>query len=254
MKSFSFETSGGLFDSRDMNIFINKIERPLLPPITQQALTVGTKAGAYLLQSKMEPRTIRVTITLMSATTERNLREDFRYLAWLLYKDQGEGNLIFSDEPDVFYKATLTGESNFSTLAAMGEGTLEFIIADPFGYAVQGKTYTTTNRKIVVNEGTAQTWPLIRVRPSVDITRINIVNETNDKNISLKGEFAAGTPVVIDNNRNLIYLEPTADSAMHFLEISSRFFPLEVGENSIFSEFNYENQVEIEIVYRERFL
>ena len=133
-KWFTFIPDDGtpVFDSRNFNLFIKKIHRPLMPPVSTNQIKAGNRAGAYLQQNTFEPYEIEVEIILMS-DTDGLLRKDLRALALALYRNKS-GSLTFSDEQDVFIKARVSGGFELDNFAAMGEGSLTFLIGDPFAY------------------------------------------------------------------------------------------------------------------------
>lgn len=255
MKHFYFETSAGIFDSRELNILINKIHRSATPPIKTPQLEVGTKAGAYTLQNKLSPKVIAIDITLMSLN-DTELRSDIRTLAGILYRDKGEGNLFLSDEIDKFYKVKLTGDTDIEAAAAMGEITLEFIAGDPYAYsAIEKKITVNSDSEYIHNGGTAPTYPIIRLTTQyAQHSHIYQIFET-EKKIELYHEdtIPAGT-YIIDHEKNLIYPEGVNDSRMHYLTLESDFFALETGTNTFKLFGGQTGNITAEIFFRERYL
>lgn len=254
MKYFEFKTSTGTFNSNDFGILINKIERPLLPPISTQSLVVGKRAGAYLLASVLEPLIITVDITMMANQTDQELRENVRELAGILFVDNGKGELTFSDEPNRFYKAQLTADSDLESVASMGEGTLQFMMGEPYAFSTTEKTATISTSTTVINNGTIPTYPYFRLTTGVEVYDIFLSNDTTGESMLLLGALAPNLPIIIDHERNLIYSENTGTGLMHLLDLNSDFFALQKGSNIITLGQNYGGQVTLEMFYRERFL
>lgn len=254
MKYFEFTTSAGTFNSKDFGILINKIERPLLPPISTQSLVVGKKAGAYLLANVLEPLVITVDITIMNSETDQELRESIRQLASILFVDNGKGELLFSDEPNRFYKAQLTADSDLESVASMGEGTLQFLMGEPYAFSVTEKSATISTSTTVSNNGTIETYPYFRLTTGIEIYDFYLKNDTTGENILLLGAIAPNLPIIIDHERNLIYSENTNTGLMHLLDLNSDFFALKKGSNKISLGQNYSGQVSLQMFYRERFL
>lgn len=82
-------------------------------------------------------REISVEVTLLRDNWA-DLRSAVRGIAaWLFTED--DAMLTFSDEPDKYYMARLTGDTDLNELLYTGETTLHFVCADPFAYAVTEK-------------------------------------------------------------------------------------------------------------------
>jgi predicted phage tail component-like protein len=254
MKYFTFKSSTGTFNSKSFGILINKIERPLLPPISTQSLVVGKRAGAYLMASVLDPLIITVDITLMNSQTDQELREDIREIAGVLFTDNGKGELIFSDEPNLYYKAQLTADSDLENLASMGEGTLQFIMGEPYAFSTTEKTATISTSATVQNNGTLPTYPYFRLTTGVEVYDLNLINETTGEQIILTGAIAPNNPIVIDHDKSLVYAENTQLGLMHLVALESDFFALKRGFNKITLAQNYSGQVSLEMFYRERYL
>lgn len=257
-KWFTFIPDDGtpVFDSRNFKLFIKKIHRPLMPPVSTNQIKAGNRAGAYLQQNTFEPYEIEVEILLMSDTDEL-LRKDLRALALALYRNKS-GNLTFSDERDVFLKARVSGGFELDNFAAMGEGSLTFLIGDPFAYKI-------TETQIAVPAGAAEqlvfidgyrTFPRFQFTPKpAAISTIRIDNATTGKMMLLTADTAVfydQTPYIIDHEKNLVYRWSNGERMMKWVDITSDFFPLEKGENRL--TFTNPTTYEVVINFRDRFL
>lgn len=148
-KYFTWETENFTFDSRTLPVFINKIERPLMPPIETPIRTIGTRAGAYVEENRLGVLEITIDLTLMSENTAQH-RKQIRELAQNLFFER-EGKLIISDEPDRFYKAQISGKFDLDSFAAMGETSISFICGEPFAYnTTENNQLLTSNENLLL--------------------------------------------------------------------------------------------------------
>lgn len=82
----------------------------------------------------------------------------------------GEGNLIFSDEPDKYFKATVYSSFNIEiALKKLGQFIVIFD-CQPFAYAVQNSIFTMTSPGNIVNPGNIESQPKITVYGQRNIT------------------------------------------------------------------------------------
>ncbi len=93
----------------------------------------GIRDGSTLKNRRYPARVITVTYQLIAESAEA-FRRAYNTLGGLL--DVEEAELIFNDEPDVYFKGTLQsiGEVEPGKNAVIGE--IEFFCADPFKYSV----------------------------------------------------------------------------------------------------------------------
>ena len=93
----------------------------------------GVRDGSALQSKRYPARTIIVRYQLISKSNEA-FRDAYNKLASVL--DVEEAELIFNDEPDKFFKGTLSsiGEVTPGVNSVVGE--FEFLCADPFKYSV----------------------------------------------------------------------------------------------------------------------
>lgn len=82
----------------------------------------------------------------------------------------GEGHLIFSDEPDKYYKASVFSTFDIQTaIERFGEFVVIFD-CQPFAYAVDNNVTALTAPGSIFNPGTVDSEPIITVYGSGDIT------------------------------------------------------------------------------------
>lgn len=249
MRTFTY---GGVTSST--YFYTIEIGRSVLPPISVESISVPQRHGAYPVRSTMGVRTIPITVQLIQDNWT-DLRIVIREIASWLFKDE-DRMLTFSDEPNIYYLARVEGSTDLDELLYSGETTITFLISDPIGYDVTEKNQLQNDIQgeptIVTNSGTFKTYPRIRVVPTVDgQTYFRLSNGT--EYVYVNGPFTAWTDIfIIDCNTNSVYMESNGARIMNRVDISSDFFALEVGENSLIVDpttgFSYR------VYWRERYL
>ncbi|MEH7117217.1 distal tail protein Dit [Neobacillus vireti] len=171
--------TGIIFNEIPMPDFVKVkgISHSILPPISQNLLTVGGKAGSYDFGNTIGNR--EITIDIMIVAPEENIMPQLleQLSAWLYYDEPKE--LILGDNPNRYYIAKFTGDSNIKESFLVGEGTLTFLCTEPhiFGAEKEIKippSYTGDELQIL-NEGTADTFPQIYLKATKSITNLSIV-------------------------------------------------------------------------------
>jgi predicted phage tail component-like protein len=154
------------------------IEHSILPPISQNLLTVGGKAGAYDFGNNIGTREISIDIAIV-LDEENTLPQKLEELsAWLLYDEPKE--LILGDNPNRYYLAKFTGDSNIKESFLVGEGTLTFLCTEPYIYGLEREILIPTDyageELEIVNTGNAETFPRMRFEITRDVTNFSIVS------------------------------------------------------------------------------
>lgn len=252
-KYFLWSNDAGMaFDSRNYpTLFINKITRPLMPDISTTQIKAGKRAGSYLQKNSLESYEIVIDITFLSDNDE-DLRKDLRGLAKALYSDRN-GKLTLSDELDIYVNCKLTGNYDFDNYASMAEGSLTFILSDPFGYKTteSNTLFVGQSANLVVNG--YPIYPRFRMVPATNMGTIRIDNITTGKFFLLTGTFVASTAYIFDCEKNIFYRESDGLRMMTAVDLASDFFSLETGINTIVIT-NPTSGVSMRAYYRDRYL
>jgi predicted phage tail component-like protein len=240
MRTFTFNgaTSQGVFH-------INAIRRQMIAPIESDVKAIRGKGGGIAQKSYLGVRQVEIDVTLMRLDNA-DLRTFIETIVvpWL-YTDI-EKNLIISDEPNRIYKAKLIGETDIEDMLGMGEVTLTFLCADPLKYRTIEQSILFTSPTIgattvFANSGTAPTYPKIRVVPTGALTYVKFTNQTTGKHIllhNLGGVLDAWKVVMVDCALNRVYDETGGTRRDNILDLSSDYFPLVKGNNTILMETN----------------
>ncbi|MEG1426048.1 MAG: phage tail family protein [Oscillospiraceae bacterium] len=124
----------------------------------------GARDGSIYQNKRYPSRIITVTYSLKSASSSI-FREAFNRLGQLLDKEGAE--MIFNDEPDKFFKGTLSaiGAVEPGTNSVVGE--LEFLCTDPLKYSVveyEAVALPTDPNLLVDYNGTYRAYPLLEAK------------------------------------------------------------------------------------------
>lgn len=122
------------FNGVDLSTFvrITDIKRDITPPKELTTQNVPGMRGIYLSGSTMKERYVEVSIMFLEKKLEE-LRKKVREFSNIINTDEPK-KIVFHDEPDVYYYAILTGESNLQETLAVGTATITFMIPDPIAW------------------------------------------------------------------------------------------------------------------------
>jgi predicted phage tail component-like protein len=208
---------------------VTQIDRPMVPFVDLNLLTVPMRAGAYIpIKNTSNIASRRFTISVFVNTgltvddlvaTKRSISAFFKNL-----NNDGLGkNLIFSDEPTKAYSVHLQGDIQWESVNhASGIFTVTLLAGQPYAFDPTLKTVSFSGSTASVTyNGTAETFPTIRYVFSASRSSVSFTMGT--KTITVTRAFVAGDNLIIDGSRNLVYLSPSTN-IMANLDISSRFF------------------------------
>jgi predicted phage tail component-like protein len=252
MRTFTFDNI-----SSAAYFYTHSIERQIMPPLEFELRNIPKRAGAIPSKTIIGVREIEVEVSLYADSWE-DLRTTLETVIapWLYTEDPAP--LIFSDEPNRIYYAKLSGETSLEELIFIGTTKLTFVCADPYKYATAEKSilFSTTADSVFTNAGTAKVYPKIRVVPTGNQTTIKFTNVTTGKAVLLNnnaaGQLNAWKITIVDNSQNLVYDDTTKARTMDILDLSSDFFFLQPGDNTLRMEPL--TNMSARLIYTERFL
>lgn len=162
----------GKHSSRFM--LVNTIERDLLPQKTANLLKASGKVGAYDFGSETDVMRYNVIATVTADTElERETKlDDIR--RWLNVPD---GELIFDFKNHVSYTAKLDGGTPITNIGTSCMIQFTLLCSDPVGDGLE-KEYKIPqgNMKVeLVNDGTAEAYPNVKVKFTEDTPTISII-------------------------------------------------------------------------------
>jgi len=124
--------------SSEFNLTVTSVKRKLHAPVKPRLVSVPQKPGAYNYGKPEIGHLVTEVSVLFTAQDNKSfhdLRRDI--IAWL-YRDK-EVELVFDEEPDKYYMAQFSDESDVDRLGTAGSTTLYFISSDPYAF---GETKT----------------------------------------------------------------------------------------------------------------
>jgi predicted phage tail component-like protein len=213
-------------------LLVNKIKRELMPSVSVPSFKIPKRAGEVGLDAEIASRVFTMDITILGDNSADLQTKKRAISAWLF--SENEETLIFSDEPTKEYRVRFNSNADLEQIIDMGQGQISFTAFDPFAY----DTYETTklgagDSDTYENTGTFKTYPRIRIVPNATVNSIKIFNETNGQTISYNASVPAWSVIIFDCEENRVYMEATGESVMQNIDLSTEFFALEVGSNTI---------------------
>lgn len=252
MRTFTFNNI-----SSSAYFYTHSIARQVMPPLEFDLRNIPKRAGAIPGKTILGVREIEIKVSLYADSWE-DLRTKIETVIapWLYTEDPAP--LIFSDEPNRIYYAKLSGDTDLEELIFIGTTKLKFVCGDPYKYATTEKNllFSTTADTVFTNAGTAKTYPRIRVVPTATQTNIKFTNVTTGKAVLLNnnaaGQLNGWKITIVDNSINLVYDDTSKARTMDILDLSSDFFYLQPGDNTLRMEPL--TNMSARLYYTERFL
>lgn len=240
MRTFTFNGSSS------QGVFLtNAIRRQMIAPIESDIKTIKGKGGGIAQKSYLGIRQIEVDVTLMRLNNAdlRTFVESV-IVPWLF--TDTDKKITFSDEPNRIYYGRLVGDTELEDFLGHGEITLTFVCADPFKYrdieqSILFTSPTVGATTVFPNNGTAPTYPKFRIVPTGAITWVKFTNQTTGKHLllhNIDGVLNAWKIVIVDTALNRVYDESNGTRRDNILDLSSDYFPLVKGNNTLLMETN----------------
>ncbi|MCH1972628.1 phage tail family protein [Muricomes sp. OA1] len=205
-------TYGGV----EIPVKITKLDRNLTPPINNNTKSLGNSNGVSFLYSNYGENTITFEYVIDNRTA-RNLSEFRRKTAGIIYSKEPQ-RLIFSDEPNLYYDAILSGQPNLNEDYLKSTGSMSFMVPDGLAHSVVEKAFAATKNSggimeaTIVNNGTEAVPIDYTITHKSENGYIGIV--TKDGVIQL-GDAGEQDGVTRQKTQQLInYRTPEAYSAM----------------------------------------
>lgn len=211
--------------SIDKGFHVTDVGRPVLPPIKSSTKSVLDSHGVYYFGSQYDAVEIPVEMAWKGKTANKTQEIKRGIAAWL--QPKGLKKLIFDDEPDRYYSAVVTGDSDVENLARIGQGEITFLAPDPFAYALTDDVFSDPDGSITfTRKGTAESNPLIEVEGTSGSTE-GFTMDLNGTAITFTGSLAAGETLVFDSKLITAYiLKTNGDQVSAVNKINSLDFPI----------------------------
>lgn len=226
MSEFGF-TFNNIY-SVDKGLHVTNVERPILPPIISRTKAVADRHGVYYFGSQFDALPIPVEV-VWRGTDAPNVQSIKRSLAaWL--RPNGLMKLVFDDEPEMYYMAVLTDQTELEQVVRIGRGEITFLCPDPFAYAITDDVFADPAGTITfTRQGTAESNPKIEITGTSSGAGFTI--DLNNTVINYTGSLASGETLVLDSDFVTAYIiqaDGTQVSALN--DIDSLDFPITLPE------------------------
>lgn len=229
--------------SDDLNIKVLRIRKPSLPDFQDQREYVPGRDGSIVYPQPFRDLPIEIDCLIKYSSKENKLIEN-RGLAKLY--SYGEGKLIISEEPDVFYVGKLGKSFQLDKHRTMSSFTLEFI-CQPFAYELRPtiKSHTGRSGNLITVEtiGTAYSEFKMAITPQSTINNLSIAVNVNVI-LNYVEKVPAGATLTIDTEE----FEALIDDENVSMNLTGEFPVLYPGGNEIKitsdTDFSYELIIE----------
>lgn len=161
-------------------VIVEDKTRSLAPPIYNDLVEVPATNGAYQSGQRLGVRQIAIPVTFTGTNRADWMLKAKHFIGHILTNEPKP--LWFSDEPDVYYNAILSGDTNLEEFVQYGRTTLLFVCADPFKYDTQETKININNGSTTVHyDGTHETKPRFKITFNQAVTQFEIKNQHNDR-------------------------------------------------------------------------
>lgn len=136
---------------------ITKLNRNLTPAVSNQTRSLGNGDGVELVYSRREEK--RISFDYIIDNHLAKDLSDFRRKTAGILNSKVKKELIFSDEPALYYDAILDGEQSLEEEFLSSSGTLTFLVPDGLAHSKVEKTFSAVSTNgileaTIVNNGT----------------------------------------------------------------------------------------------------
>lgn len=247
------------------NIIILDIRRTLVPTIKDIYESIPGKHGSVLFSQPFGDRLIQFDCAIPNYNPK-----DIKRIAEFLFSNSYE-KLEIDDEKDCFYMAKLSNEGDIIERVFTGHFTLEFV-AQPFKYSNTLYThtwYTIENNMLkIFCKGSIDMPIKLKIKstthtltdidlPALALGTAGIKNEitgikikVNDDIIKYNGTISSDDELIIDTENFIV----TKNGVNDIKNWEGNFPLLKPGENILEYTSDNEEDAQIEVIYRERWI
>ena len=180
-------------------------ETSLLPSRENVSIDIFSRQGQIYNGFKYGTRKIKITFLVKS----ENPYEYSQYVNDIAaaFDVDAPSRLYLGDESKYYY-AVPDGEVKISVIGAsadkiVGEGEVTLICYDPMAYSDEYKMFTGTNRVTVTNEGTTETYPIIKANFTKPAAFVQVSDESSSKSVLVGKYPMAGNNTAQEKTINL---------------------------------------------------
>lgn len=173
--------------------YVQDVEGRELANYEIEQMTVPKRAGSYMRSRRLTAKPISIK-AIMVYDSEEELREAYNQLNGIL--SANEPRLIsFSDEDYSYYVVYASCDAS-EQIRGSQKITLNFFRGDPFKYGTKETRVFEDGHVRINNDATAETYPVVEVKPSGPITHIDVVNDSPGQETQY---MRIGTPLSVDD-------------------------------------------------------
>jgi predicted phage tail component-like protein len=169
------------FDGVVIPVEITKINRNLTPPINNNTQTIGNRNGVAFLYSTHGESSITIEFSRQNYTA-RGLSDFRRDTAGIIHSTEPK-KLIFSDEPELYYEAILSGNQTLDEDYLRSNGSITFLVPDGLAHSTVEKVFPASLNSngimeaTIVNNGTAEVPISYQITHNHENGYVGIVSE-----------------------------------------------------------------------------
>ncbi|WP_044639732.1 distal tail protein Dit [Risungbinella massiliensis] len=192
-------------------VLVNDLKVSILPTIRPDLLKIKGRSGSYDFGFNIEERMIEIDVTI-EAATRLELRQHIRELAQWLYYDDAKP-LVILDEPDKYYLAKVSGDTDLSEMITIGQGSISFVCSDPFLYGeekVVPFSPVDTEPVTVSNTGGMEAFPKFEFTFDAAVPNFSIIADDQRMDFGTPAKVGETDPVPA---RNLLFREDGSSTA-----------------------------------------
>ncbi|MDW0113759.1 phage tail family protein [Sporosarcina saromensis] len=166
-------------------ITVLRKRRPYRSSVSRNLLTIPGFAGGLLESSTVNPLIIPVRIMISGDSEDDYLLKTEELAAWLSTNEPAP--LIFDDAPTRTYYALFNGSLDPDEIVSVGFVDVQFVCPDPHKYGPEKSVLL--DGTPIVNQGTADTYPITTINIKKDTTFVAIGNGQEVNMIGNYGEL-----------------------------------------------------------------
>lgn len=180
---------------------VRTCETSLLPTRENTSIDIFSKQGQIYNGFKYGTRKIKITF-LVRPENPYEYTQHVNDIAAAFDVD-APSRLYLGDESKYYY-AVADGEIELSEIAfGVGLGEVTLTCYDPMAYSDEYKMFTGTNRVTVSNEGTTETYPIIKANISKAASFVQVFDENSNKSVLVGKYPLAGNNTASEKTSNL---------------------------------------------------
>lgn len=235
-KGFSFNNV--VVNNTD-NIFLLDVKRNATPIKTRYDFIVPKRNGSTTFNNRYENSYIDVVVGVYDIDIETRRTKQRTLLQNMI---DVNSQLIFLDEPNLFYKAEVVDAIEVSEGEVFTELTIHFK-ASCYKYGAEKNITLVAGSNTITNAGNYSADALIEVTALTNSSSIIIGNGTYSFTLS---NVLAGEVIYIDNEKMIVYKIVNGVKQSVLTRFTGQFFQLSKGNNTItLSGISYSATVKI---------